>query len=299
MRKHFKAVVLLMMLLTSFPPLSSGEGFYQFYGNNMDEAFKDTPYDGYHPLDSGWNAYFKDDIAFCVIGNNAENVLFRLEKVKGTYRIAWQSRDAVCQCMESNNSHSRPNIVIGKDKGDLLMTHWIDIGRHVYENFVFASVDGAWVFTAYYAHFAVQGASQHDVTRVTWADGRLLYDHFTQCAPTNYGYGLINGKLQFGYFTEDYGYGLMYNDTASYGWPMEIDDRTPSTSVPWPERITLDNFDIETFPREASMQALRDNANSECNRKLDIHTLETGFAAIRSSKPGTLVTLFGKPSFTR
>lgn len=279
-KRALTSSLMFIFILTLAPSALAYNPYDTFTDNGLDKAFINTKYENYY--NSSGTDYVYDDTAFCVLKSDTERVLFRLEKENGVFRIDWQSSDAVCQ----GTSCSTADYSVGEESGnpgDLYLWHFFSSHTNTDETFVFTMQNGQWALKEYYARTPIPGYSDYDgatqplnISYITWENGELRYDHFVQDM-----YDVWN---------------LPKIDQPGDGWFSKTNDCAPSYTVPWPEPVTLENLDIEAFPREAYVQAFREDEQSNCTYKLGQPTPGVIYAVVNNPNLNDRLNLRKEPS---
>ncbi|MCL2545490.1 MAG: SH3 domain-containing protein, partial [Clostridia bacterium] len=281
-QKKRALLTLLLCCLVALPAGGmAGNPYDPFVDLGLAAAMKGTPYEDWY---SHWGNVYCDEAAgtaFAVLQNHEQRLLFELTNQGAGWRIDKIHPRAICQ------SATQDMVAYGEGDdllaGNLILQH--SLGLYGFENFVFVRQGDQWVLDHAYAR------SPHETYREAYNDGteptRICYIRW------------VSGALVYdGYVEDAYGRLPDAQKVAEPGSGYWIPAESPRTPKPWPQPITLDTFDIETFPRDPFTQAHYDGPDSDCAWKLGKRDPRSSavYAVVNNPNPKDRLNLRAEPS---
>jgi len=273
--------MLLLCCLIALPVSGMAGAPNTFYDLGLDAAIKDTPYATWGT--SGVTVYYDGSagVAFAILHNHEQRLLFELTKASGAWRIAQTYQRPVCQGTHEHMDVCGDGDGYEQRGGNLLLYHWAD--GFAMEEYTFIRQDGQWVFDHAYVRIPLDDPSSASgieffrVCFVRWQDGMLVYSGYVED---------LYDKLPAAQRIAEPGRG--------YWSPTEA----PRAPEPCPQPIPLDAFDIETFPWDPFTIAYLNGADSECAWKLGQRDPNSTaiYAVVNNPNPKNRLNLRAEPS---
>lgn len=262
MRRIVAAALCALCLL----PLvaQAGDDSDPFVDLGLSEALAGSEYAGWRHM---YNIYYQEGVrGVAILQDEGMRGLFLFGHERGAWHLEKIHREAVCQgagsCMYVRGEDENPS------GGSLILTH-MPTG-HTIEQYRFAWENGEWVFDDAYFRTPYDRDSDtvytdpQRIAYVTWQDGELRYDWYT---------------------LDQYDSMPDAPRVESPGDGYWIREDTPSETIPWPGRITLDSFSIDAFPRDRYTDQWRSEPGYLCAWKLGERDPSLVYATVNNPNP--------------